>query len=82
MGFMVDESLLSALPHFIVVAHLCMCFIYLFFCFFRAALAAYGRSQAGGRIGATTASLHHSHSNLGSEPCLQPTPQFTATLDP
>ena len=42
----------------------------------------YGGSQARGRIGATTASLHHSHSNMGSEPCLQPTPQLTATADP
>ena len=43
---------------------------------------AYGSSLARGRIGATAASLHHSHSNTGSEPCLQPTPQLTATLDP
>ena len=27
-------------------------------------------------------SLHHSHSNAGSEPPLRPTPQLTATLDP
>ena len=26
--------------------------------------------------------LHHSHSNTGSEPCLQPTPQLIAMLDP
>ena len=26
--------------------------------------------------------LCHSHSNLGSKPCLRPTSQFTATLDP
>ena len=41
---------------------------------FRAALAAYGGSQARGRIGATAAGLNHSHSNAGSEPHLQPTP--------
>ena len=61
-------------------------FIYLFiFCLFTpswAAPAAYGGSQARGRIGAAAASLHWSHSNLGSEPCLQPTPQLMAIPDP
>ena len=33
------------------------------FCLFRAALMAYGSSQARGQIGATAASLRHSHSN-------------------
>ena len=49
---------------------------------FRAALSAYGGSQARGQIGATATDLHHHHSNTRSEPCLQPTPQFTATMDP
>ena len=53
------------------------------FCFFNllfmATPAAYGSSQARGRIGSAAASLHHSHSR--SEPCLQPTPQLTAMLD-
>lgn len=40
------------------------------FCLFRAAPAAYGRSQVRGQIGATGAGLDHSHSNLGSEPHL------------
>ena len=35
----------------------------LFFGLFRAAPAAYGSSQARGRVGATAAGLHHSHSN-------------------
>ena len=35
---------------------------------------AYGSSQASGLIGAAAAGLHHSHSNVESEPCLQPTP--------
>ena len=39
----------------------------------------YGSSQARDRIGATAASLHHSHSNLGSELHLQHIPQLTAT---
>ena len=32
-------------------------------------------------MGAIAAGLHHSHSSVGSKPCLQPTPQLTATLD-
>ena len=42
----------------------------------------YGGSQARGQIGAVAAGLHHSHSNAGSELCLQPTPHLTATMDP
>ena len=51
------------------------------FLLFWAALVAYGNSQASGRIRAAAAGLHHSHINTGSKPRLQPTPQFTATLD-
>ena len=43
---------------------------------------AYGDSQARGRIGAVAAGLHHGHSNVGSEPYMQPTPQLMATPDP
>ena len=57
----------------------CVIFIFLLF---RAELMAYGDSQARGRIGATAASLHHSHRNVGSQLCLWPTPQLTAMLDP
>ena len=53
-----------------------------FFAFSRATLEAYGGSQAGGLIRAVAPSLRQSHSNAGSEPCLQPTPQLTATPDP
>ena len=35
-----------------------------------------------GRIRAAAAGLHYSHSNAGSEPCLQPIPQLMAMLDP
>ena len=42
---------------------------WIFFFFFMATPMAYG-SQARGPIGATVASLHHSHSNAGSEPWL------------
>ena len=41
--------------------------------------AAYGGSQARGRIRPVAAGLHHSHSNTGSELHLWPTPQLTAT---
>ena len=43
---------------------------------------AYEGSQVRGPIGATAAGLRHSHSNMGSEQCLWPTPQLTATWDP
>ena len=46
-----------------------------------AAPAAYGGSQARGPVGAVATGLRQSHSNVGSEPRLQPTPQLTATLD-
>jgi len=43
---------------------------------------AYGSAQARDQIRATAASHSQSHSHAGSEPHLQPTPQFAATLDP
>ena len=43
---------------------------------------AYRGSQARGPAGATAAGLCHSHSNGGSEPRPQPTPQLTAMPDP
>ena len=49
---------------------------------FSAAPVAYGGSQARGQIAARASSLHHSHRHAGSKLCLQPTPHFTATLDP
>ena len=62
-------------------------FIYLvIFGLFRDAPGAYGGSQAKGLIGAVAAGLRHSHShsysNTKSKPCLQPTSQLMATLDP
>ena len=51
------------------------------FVFFRAALVAYAGSQARGRIGSVAAGLHHSHSNIRSEPRLRPTAQLTAMPD-
>jgi len=42
----------------------------LFVLLHRASAMAYGGSQARGQIGAVAAGLHHSHSNVRSEPCL------------
>ena len=58
------------------------CSINLFFPPFADVSVAYGCSRARGRIRAATASLHHSHSNTGSEPPLRPMPQLAATPDP
>ena len=55
---------------------------FFFLLFLRAAPAAYGDSQARGQMRATAASLHHSHSNARSKPCLQPTSQLMTMLDP
>ena len=57
-------------------------FLSFFFAISWAAPAAYGGSQARGPIGAVATSLRQGHSNAGSEPHLQLTPQATATLDP
>ena len=48
---------------------------YFFFFFFRAAPTVYESSQAKGRTRA--AASGHSHSNMGLEPSLRPTPQLT-----
>ena len=45
-------------------------FLFFFFLLFRVKPVAYGGSQARGLNGAVGASLHHSHSNAGSEPHL------------
>ena len=58
---------------------------FFFFCLFAmswATPAAYGGSQPRSLIRAVAASLRQSHSNSGPKPRLQPTSQFTATLDP
>ena len=60
-------------------------FSFFFFCLFafsRAAPVAYGGSHAKGRIGAVAASLCQSHSNLGPELRLRPTPQLTEMPHP
>ena len=65
-----------------VYANPCQFFSFFFFSFSGAAPGAHGGSQAGGLIGAAASSLHQNHSNTGSEPHLQATPQLTATPDP
>ena len=56
-------------------------FFFFFLLFLWASPTAYGGSQARGPIGAVATGLRQSHSNVGSEPRLQPTPQLTATPD-
>ena len=51
------------------------CNFFFFPCLFRATPTAYGGSQTRGPIGAVATGLHHSHSNVGSKPHLQPTRQ-------
>ena len=58
---------------------------FFFLCLFAiswATPAAHGDSQARGLIRAVAARLCQNHSNMGSEPRLQPTPQLTAMPDP
>ena len=71
-----DPSMLAPESMFLLIIYL-----FIYFCLFRATPMAYGDSQARGQIRAVAAGLH-SHGNAGSEPCLQPTPQLTATPDP
>ena len=57
------------------------CFI-LFFVFWGPHMQHVGSSQARGRNRVATAVLHHSHSNVGSQTRLWPTPQLIAMLNP
>ena len=50
--------------------------------FFLGPLLAYRNSQARGPMGAAAASLHHSHTNMGSQSHLPPTLWLAATQDP
>jgi len=66
---MTDSSNVFPLCHVPVVYMFCSFFFFflVFFAISWAAPAAYGGSQARGRIGAVAASLRQSHSNAGSE---------------
>ena len=81
--FSSEIAFLTSLPPFILSTFICL-FSFLFFVFhlFRAAPMAYGGSPARDWTRAVATGLHRSHSNLGSEPRLRPTPQLTATPDP
>ena len=66
------DNYISVSGYFMIISE-CL-FVVVLFCFllFRAEGVAYGSSQA----------MHsYSHSNLRSEPCLEPTPQLTAIPD-
>ena len=60
----------------------CVCVCVCVCVYFMAAPVVYGDSQARGLIRTIAAGLPHSHSNVESEPRLQPIPQLTATTDP
>ena len=57
-------------------------FFFAFFFPFWATPVAFGGSQARSLIRAVAVGLHQGHSNAGSKPHLQPTPQLTAMPDP
>ena len=88
--FTTYQTLCEVLPYNLIIttslrSELLLTTFFFFFFFFAiswATPAAYGGSQGRGLIGAVAASLRQSHSNAGSEPRLQPTPQLTATSDP
>ena len=81
--FIINIFLLNILL-FICLLHIYI-HIYIFFGFLPFSSAnptAYGSSQARGPIGAMAAGLYQSHSNTGSEPCLQTIPQLMEMPDP
>ena len=89
MNSKIPASSGNAQRQYTLFPKICVCMLsfvvlLLFFCCccFRAVPMAYGGSQARSWIEATAASLHHSHSNVGSKPYLWPTPQSTAMPDP
>ena len=76
--FSMSVSRVRFIDVFIYVFCLFICFVY-----FLGLHPWYnGSSQSRGGIRTAAASLHHSHSNAGSEPQLQPTPQLMAMPDP
>ena len=67
--------------YFYIIYFILFFIFWSFFAISWAAPAAYGGSQARGWIGAVATGLRQRHSNAGSEPRLQPTPQLTAMPD-
>ena len=72
---------LSCCPRQKIVSYLRLFLFSFSFCLLRATPTAYGDSQTRGWRGAAAVGLRHSHSNAGSKPWLQPTPQLTAMPD-
>ena len=72
MQFYSNQQQSQALSLYVILQEIPAGFFFLIFLWLH--LAAYESSQARGRIGAAAAGLHHSHSNAGSEPHLQPMP--------
>ena len=62
---------------FVIVVVVVVCFV-----FFLGSHMQHMEVLGWGGVGAAAACLHHSHSNVGSEPHLQPMPQLEATPDP
>ena len=82
------EALKRHFQH-VILARLCVCMcvcvcvcVCVSFCLFRAVPKTYGGSQARGPIRDVAGGLHHNHSNVKSELCLQPTLRLMATPDP
>jgi len=73
----INPSLFAFIKLFSVI----LIFFLSFFAISWAAPEAYGGSQARGPVGAVATGLCQSHSNAGSEPHLQPTPQLMAMPD-
>ena len=66
-GCLIFGLFVSCYPSFSPTAHAhSYLFIFVFFFLLRAALLAYGRSQARGQIGASASGLHYSHSKARS----------------
>ena len=80
--FFISYILFSSNLGFLCLFLLLFGFVFCLFDFPRAAPLSYGGSQARGLNGAVAAGLHQSHSNTGSQPHLQPTPQLMAMPDP
>ena len=68
------SALCHALSFFLLSVCLSVCLL------FRTSSITYGNSQARGRIRGAVASLHHSHSNAGSELHLRLTPTVHSTV--
>ena len=79
---MMDEKWLVCRVHVPITKPSMWWWVFAFFVFLGPPPQAHISSQSRGQIGAVAAGLRHSHSNLGSKPCLQPTPQLTAMADP